>query len=43
VAPIAAVVVLAVSGSANYPVFFMVLSVLSVLSAGSVMFVRRIR
>jgi MFS family permease len=42
-APIAAVAVLTVSGGENYPVFFLVLAVLALLSAIAVMFVRRIR
>jgi MFS family permease len=43
VAPIAAVAVLAVSGNANYPVFFAVLSVLALLSGAAMLFVRRVR
>ena len=42
-APIAAVAVLTVSGGENYPVFFLVLAGLALMSAIAVMFVRRIR
>ncbi|WP_198171315.1 MFS transporter [Actinoplanes awajinensis] len=42
-APIIAVAVLAAGGSGNYPAFFMVLAVLGVLSAVTILFVRRIR
>ncbi len=42
-APIVAVAVLAASGSSNYPVFFAVLAVLGLLSAVTILFVRRIR
>jgi MFS family permease len=42
-APLAAVAVLAISGGANYPAFFLVLAVFAALSAVAVLFVRRIR
>ncbi|WP_239174203.1 MFS transporter [Actinoplanes cyaneus] len=42
-APVVAVAVLGVSGSSNYPAFFAVLAVLGLLSAVTILFVRRIR
>ncbi|MEV6342568.1 MFS transporter [Actinoplanes sp. NPDC051851] len=42
-APIIAVTVLAASGSSNYPAFFAVLALLGILSAITILFVRRIR
>ncbi len=42
-APLVAIAVLAVSGGANYPAFFVVLAVLSLLSALTILPIRRIR
>ena len=42
-APLVAVAVLALSGGTNYPAFFLVLAVLSLLAAGTILPIRRIR